>query len=116
MSSSALIHDPAPPWTCFSQLNIYKQLVAHAYNPSHSGGRDQGDCGSKPTPAKTNSLGEPISRKKIPSQTRTCGVAQSIGPEFKPQNHKKKKNKKERDTLYRSMTEPGMQVRKTTAL
>jgi hypothetical protein len=60
-------------------------------------------------------LGEPISRKKIPSQTRTCGVAQSIGPEFKPQNQKKK-NKKERDTLYRSRTEPGMLVRKTTAL
>jgi hypothetical protein len=23
-------------------------LVAHAYNPSYSGGRDQEDCGSKP--------------------------------------------------------------------
>jgi hypothetical protein len=26
--------------------------VAHACNPSYSGGRDQEDCGSKPTPSK----------------------------------------------------------------
>jgi hypothetical protein len=29
-------------------------LVAHACNPSYSGGRDQGDCGSKPAPANSS--------------------------------------------------------------
>jgi hypothetical protein len=33
-----------------------------------------------------------LSRKK-PSQKRAGGVAQGVGPEFKPQNHKKKKKK-----------------------
>jgi hypothetical protein len=36
-------------------------LVAHAYNPSYSGGRDQEDCSSKP--AQANSLLDPISKK-----------------------------------------------------
>jgi hypothetical protein len=36
--------------------------VAHACNPSYSGGRDQEDCGSKP--GKTNNLQDPISKKK----------------------------------------------------
>jgi hypothetical protein len=52
--------------------------VAHACNPSNSGGRDQEDHGSKPAQAK-----------KIPPQKRAGGVAQ--GPEFKPQYCKKKK-------------------------
>jgi hypothetical protein len=37
--------------------------VAHACNPSYSGGRDQEDSGSKPTQA--NSLQDPISKKPI---------------------------------------------------
>jgi hypothetical protein len=37
-------------------------LVAHACNPSYSGGRDQGDHGSKP--AQANSSGDLISKKK----------------------------------------------------
>jgi hypothetical protein len=36
-------------------------------------------------------------KKKNPSQKRAGGVAQGIGPEFKLQYHKKKKNKKERN-------------------
>jgi hypothetical protein len=56
-------------------------LVAHAYNPSYLGGRDQEDCGSKP--AEANSSWEPIF--KNPSQKRAGGVTQDIGPEFKPQ-------------------------------
>jgi hypothetical protein len=32
--------------------------VAHAYNSSYPGGRDQEDCGSRP--AWENSLGDPI--------------------------------------------------------
>jgi hypothetical protein len=65
--------------------------VTHACNPSHSGGRDQEDRSSKP--AWANSSQDPIS-KKIPSQKRAGGVggvAQGVGPEFKPQSHKKKK-------------------------
>jgi hypothetical protein len=37
--------------------------VAHAYNSSYSGGRDQEDCGSKP--AWTNSSQDPISKKSF---------------------------------------------------
>jgi hypothetical protein len=37
--------------------------VAHTCNPSHSGGRDQEDCGSKP--AHANSLQDPTLKKPI---------------------------------------------------
>jgi hypothetical protein len=53
--------------------------VAHAYNPSYSGGRDQEDCGSKP--AQANSSRDPI--LKIPIIKRADRVAQGEGPEFK---------------------------------
>jgi hypothetical protein len=61
--------------------------VAHAYNPSYSGGRHQEDRGSKP--AWGNSLRDSI--LKNPSQKRAGGMAQGVGPEFKSQYHKKKK-------------------------
>jgi hypothetical protein len=55
--------------------------VAHSYNPSYSGGRNQEDSGSKP--AWANSSQDPISK--------TLGrVAQGEGPKVKPQYHKKK--------------------------
>jgi hypothetical protein len=54
--------------------------VAHTCNPSYSGDRDQEDRGLKPAPA--NSSGD-LSWKK-PSQKRDGGVAQGVGPEFKP--------------------------------
>jgi hypothetical protein len=38
-------------------------LVAHAYNPSYSGGRDQEDHGQKP--AQADSFRDPISKKPI---------------------------------------------------
>jgi hypothetical protein len=41
--------------------------VAHAYNPSYSGGRDQQDCGSKPV--KVNSSWDPI--LKIPNTKKS---------------------------------------------
>jgi hypothetical protein len=41
-------------------------------------------------PARANSSGDPISKKKK-SQKRVGGVAQGIGSEFKPQYRKKKK-------------------------
>jgi hypothetical protein len=56
--------------------------VAHACNPSDSGGRDQEDGGSKQI------VGETLSRKN-PSRKR---VAQSVNSEFKPQYYKEKRN------------------------
>jgi hypothetical protein len=74
------------------KINIYflksQALVAHAYNPSYSRGRDQEDHSSKP--AQANSSWDLLSWKN-PSQKRAGGVAQSIGPEFEPQYHKRKK-------------------------
>jgi hypothetical protein len=58
--------------------------VAHTCNPNYSGGRDQEDCSSKP--AQENSSQDPISKKTY-HKKRAGGVAQSIGPEFKPQYH-----------------------------
>jgi hypothetical protein len=60
-------------------------LVAHACNPSCSGGRDQEDQDLKP--AQTNSSRNPISKK--PFTKKGDGVAQGVGPEFKPQHCKK---------------------------
>jgi hypothetical protein len=74
--------------------------MAHAYNPSYSGGRDQEDLGLKPTQA--NSLWDPIS--KIASTKKgwwsdpsgRVPAEQVWGPEFKLQyNHQKKKKKME---------------------
>jgi hypothetical protein len=78
--------------------------VAHAYNPSYLGGRDQEDHDSKPAPiskipntrqGKQASPGtqfnRPYLKKKKPSQKRAGGVAQGVGPEFKPQCRQKKK-------------------------
>jgi hypothetical protein len=39
-----------------------RALVAHPYNPSYSGSRDQEGCSSKP--AQANSSQDPISKKK----------------------------------------------------
>jgi hypothetical protein len=54
-------------------------LVAHACNPSYSGGRDQ-DCSLKP--AQANSSWDPISKNPI-TKNWAGGVAQGEGPEFK---------------------------------
>jgi hypothetical protein len=61
-------------------------LVAHAYNPSYSGGRDQEKL------AWTNSSWDPIS-KKTHHKKRVGSVAQGESLEFKPQHCKKIKNK-----------------------
>jgi hypothetical protein len=61
--------------------------VAHACNPSHSGGRDQEDPASKASSGQI--VPETLFRKK-PSQNRVSLVAQGVGPEFKPQYHKNK--------------------------
>jgi hypothetical protein len=59
-------------------------ILAHAYNPSYSGGRDQEDCGSKqPRQIVCKTLSQ-----KNSSQKRAGRVAQGEGPEFKPQYYK----------------------------
>jgi hypothetical protein len=71
-------------------------LVAHACNPSYSGGRDQEDRGSKSD--QTNSFRNPISKKKKKSQKQDCVEWLKVeGSEFKPQHRKKSKNKKKRE-------------------
>jgi hypothetical protein len=58
-------------------------------NPSYSGGRDQEDLMVQSQPRQI--VGENLSPKS-PSQKRSAsGKAQGVGPEFKPQYHKKKK-------------------------
>jgi hypothetical protein len=63
--------------------------MAHAYNPRYSGSRDQEDWDLKS--AEANSSQDPIS--KNPSQKRSGGMAQGVGPEFKPQYRKKKRKR-----------------------
>jgi hypothetical protein len=67
--------------------------VAHIYNPSYSGDRDQEDCSLKPDGA--NSLQDPI-LKKNHHKKRAGGVAQGIGPEFKICTTKTKRGRKKK--------------------
>jgi hypothetical protein len=64
-------------------------LVAHAYNPSYSGNRDQEDHSSKL--AQANSSMRPCLRKTL-HKNRAGGVAQGGGHEFKPLVLEKKKS------------------------
>jgi hypothetical protein len=59
---------------------------------SHSGGRDQEDHGLKP--AWANSSRDPVLNPspRRPAKKGAGGVAQGVGPEFKPQYRGKKKN------------------------
>jgi hypothetical protein len=72
--------------------------MAHACNPSYSGGRDQEDHSSKP--AQANGFHDPI--PKIPNTKSAGGVVQGVGPEFKSQSTKKKCHilNKWEETLY----------------
>jgi hypothetical protein len=60
--------------------------VAHSRDPSYSGGRDPEDCCSKL--ARANSSARPYLKNKTNKQKnhnkRAGGVAQGVGPEFKP--------------------------------
>jgi hypothetical protein len=64
---------------CFLIIKVH---VPGAGNPSYSGGRDQEDPGSKPAWANSSAR---TYLEKNPSQKRAGGVAQGVGPEFKPQ-------------------------------
>jgi hypothetical protein len=70
--------------------------VAHACNPSYSGGRDQEDGGSK----QSGQIVHETLSQKNPSPKRAGGVAQGEGPEFKAQYCKKKKKKKEEEKCF----------------
>jgi hypothetical protein len=79
-------------------------LVAQAYNPSYSWGRDEEDCGSKTDQA--NSSWNPILKNSL--QKRAGGVAQDIGPkkkkcrpEFKPQSILQKQTNKQRNNKFK---------------
>jgi hypothetical protein len=64
--------------------------VVHTCNPSHSGGRDEEDCVSKPTQANRS---QDSVLKKHPSRKRAGGVVQSVGLKFEPQYRKTNKQK-----------------------
>jgi hypothetical protein len=68
---------------------------AHTYNPSHSGGRDQEDCGLKQ--AQVNSSQDPILKKPITEKKGVGGwwSGSRCRPEFKPQYQEKKKKRPE---------------------
>jgi hypothetical protein len=72
--------------------------VAHACNLSYSGARDQEDCASKPAQANS-SKAHPYVEKKKNHRKRAGGVAQGVGPVFKPQYCKKKKKKKKKPQI-----------------
>jgi hypothetical protein len=58
---------------------IWKTILAHAYIPNYSEGRDQENSGLKPSQA--NSSWNSISKKKpSPKKKRTGRVAQDVGP------------------------------------
>jgi hypothetical protein len=71
-----------------------KQLVTGGSHlqSGYSRGRDKENCGLKPI--QSNSSWDPILKK--PFTKKGAGrVVQGVGPKFKPQNHKKKKENKQ---------------------
>jgi hypothetical protein len=71
-------------------------LVAHACNPSYSGGRDQEDHDSKPAWAKSSQ--DPILKKPITK--RGWWRAQGVDPDFKPHYHKKTQNQNQKNNHH----------------
>jgi hypothetical protein len=63
--------------------------VAHTCNPSYLGGSQ-----FEASPGKQY---ERTYLKKTHHKKRADGVVQGVGPEFKPQYHKKKERKKEKN-------------------
>jgi hypothetical protein len=70
-----------------------RALVAHIYNPSYSGGKDQEDHSLKP--AWANNSQDSISKNPI-KKNWAGGMAQSEGLSSSPQTAKRKKRNKER--------------------
>jgi hypothetical protein len=72
--------------------------VAHPCNPSYSGGRDQEiTVQSQPRQTVLQTLS---GKKKAITKKRADGVAQGVGPKFKPQYLKKQKKKKMRKSSH----------------
>jgi hypothetical protein len=80
-----------PSCLAITVLLIYLKLGAgaHACNPHNSGEIRRISVRSQPRQLVQETLSW-----KNPSHKRTGGVAWGVGPEFKPQYHKKKKNQK----------------------
>jgi hypothetical protein len=74
--------------------------VAHAYNLSYSGIRDQKDHDSKPIWA--NSSRGPILKKAL-HKKRCGGVDQAVCPEFKTQYHKNISSGPQYDMSYKNV-------------
>jgi hypothetical protein len=70
----------------YSKEHPSQALVAHSYNPSYSGSRDQEDPCLKP--AQANSSQDPIS--KTPITKRTGGMAQGEALSSNPSLKKKR--------------------------
>jgi hypothetical protein len=75
-------------------MDMSPVLVAHACNPSYSGGRHQDDGVSKP--AWANRSQDAILKKSKPVTKRAGGVAQGVGQVQAPVSAKKKKKKKKK--------------------
>jgi hypothetical protein len=61
--------------------------VAHTYNPSYSGSRDQEDTVRSQLGQIVHKI---LSWKKTHHKKGAGGVAQDVGPEFKPAKKKKR--------------------------
>jgi hypothetical protein len=72
----------------FKKTKRCQALVVHAYNPSYFGGRDQEDCGSKPT--WTNSSWDPISIKASIKRGWRSAYLTNIRPWVHTPVHRKK--------------------------
>jgi hypothetical protein len=83
------IEIPSHPQNGYHQENKQQSQapVAHFCNPGYSGGRNQKDRGSK----QARQIVRDTISQKTHHKKRAYGVAQGVGPEFKPQYHKKKK-------------------------
>jgi hypothetical protein len=58
--------------------------MAHACNPGYSGRRDQEDQGLKPAQENSSCHHKTKKKKKKITKKGAGGVAQGVGPEFKP--------------------------------
>jgi hypothetical protein len=81
-------------WAGTLRDNIIQALVAHACNPSFSGGRDK-DCSSKP--AQANSSRGPISKNTLHRKVLVKGSR--CRPWVQPQ-YRKKKRERERERQH----------------
>jgi hypothetical protein len=82
--------------------------VAHTFNPSYSGGRDQEDHSSEPTQA--NSSQDPILKKA--KQKRAGGVDQVQTPVLERKERKGKKDYLYNTLLFKIVTAHWIQMKR----